>query len=87
MKRPVYIERNCLKTITNNLKVAQYQLKKVKQNAATHRKDHLRQHAEEYELLGNITLARNLRNLITIEQQKEVHQHIGKFTKKRSPAT
>ena len=60
MKRPVNIERNCLKTITNNLKVAQNQLKKVKQNAATHREDHLRQQAEEYELLGNITLARHL---------------------------
>ena len=26
-------------------------------------------------------MARHLRNLITIEQQKEVHQHISKFTK------
>ena len=83
MKRPVNIERNCLKIITNNLKVAQNQFKKVKQNAATHREDHLRQQAEEYEVLGNITLARHLQNLITIEQQKEVHQHIGKFTKKQ----
>ena len=83
MKRPVNIERNCLKTITNNIKVAQNQLKKLKQNAATHREDHLSQQAEEYELLGNITLAMHLRNLIAIEQQKEVHKHIGKFTKKK----
>ena len=32
MKRPVNIERNCLKTICKNLQVAQTQLKKVKQN-------------------------------------------------------
>ena len=82
MKRPVNIERDCIKTICKNLQVAQTQLKKVKQNAATHREDHLRQQIEEYELLGNMKMARHLRNLITIEQQKEVHQHISKFTKK-----
>ena len=83
MKRPVNIERDCIKTIIRNLKATQTQLENVKQIAATHREDHLRQQAEEYELLGNITLARHLRNLITIEQQKEVHQHIGRFTKKK----
>ena len=83
MKRPVNIERDCIKTICKNLQVAFTQLKKVKQDAAKYREDHLRQQVEEYELLGNMKLARHLRNLITIEQQKEVHQHISKFTKKK----
>ena len=33
MKRPVNIERDCIKTICKNLQVAQTKLKKVKQNA------------------------------------------------------
>ena len=73
MKRPVTIERNCLKTICKNLKTSLTQLKKVTQTTTTHREDHLCQQAEEYKLLGNIALARHLRNLITIEQQKEAH--------------
>ena len=60
-----------------------FSIKKVKQDAAKYREDHLRQQIEEYELLGNMKMARHLRNLITIEQQKEVHQHISKFTKKK----
>ena len=83
MKHPVNIERDCIKTIIKNLKASQTQLKNVNKIAATHREDHLCQQAEEYELLGNVTLARHLRNLITIEQQKEVHQHIGRLTKKK----
>ena len=67
----------------SNLKVAQNQLKEVKRNSANHREDHLRQQAEEYELLVNMKLARQLRNLITIEQQNEVRQHISRFTQKR----
>ena len=83
MKHPVTIEINCLKKICKKLKTALTQLKKVTQNGATHREDHLRQQVEEYGRLENITLARHLRNLITIEQQEEVHQHIGRFTKKK----
>ena len=48
MKRPVTIKRNYLKIICKNLKTALTQLKKVKQNATTHREYHLRQQAEEY---------------------------------------
>ena len=58
-------------------------IKKGKRNSENHREDHLRQQAGEYELLENIILARHLRNIITIEQQEEVHQHISRFTKKR----
>ena len=84
MKRPVKIERDCIKTIISNLKVAQNQLKQVKQNSANYREDHLLHHTEEYERLGNKKLLRHLRNLITIEQPKEVHQHIIRFIKKTS---
>ena len=42
MKRPVNIERDCIKTIIRNLKATQTQLENVKQIAATHREDHLR---------------------------------------------
>ena len=73
MKHHMIIERNCLKKICKNLKTSLTQLKKVKQNTTAHREDHIRQQAEECKLLENIALARHLRNLITIEQQKEVH--------------
>lgn len=46
-------------------------IKKVKRNSTNHREDNIHQQAEEYELLGNITLSRYLRNLITIKQQKK----------------
>ena len=59
------------------------EIEKVKLNSANRREEHLRQQAEEYELLGNIPLASHLRNSITIEQQKEVHQYIGRFTNKK----
>ena len=55
----------------------------MKLNSANHREEHLLQQAEEYKFLDNILLARYLRNLITIELQKEVNHHIGKFTKKK----
>ena len=59
------------------------EIEKVKLNSANRRGKHLRQQAEEYELLGNTPSARHLRNLITIEQQKEVHHHIDRFIKKK----
>lgn len=40
------IERDCIKTIINNLQAAQKQLKTVKRNFTNHREDYLRQHAE-----------------------------------------
>ena len=83
MKRLVNIERERIKTINRNLNAALKKLKKVKLNSANHREEHLRQQAEEYELLDNLLLVRYLRNLITIEQQKEVHHHIGRFTKNK----
>ena len=58
-------------------------IEKVKLNSANRQEEHLRQQAEEYELLRNTPMARHLRNLITTEQQKEVHQHIGRFTNKK----
>ena len=42
----------------------------MKLNSANHQEEHLHQQVEKYELLGNIPLARHVRNLITIEQQK-----------------
>lgn len=80
MKRHVYIEKDCIQTVTSNLKVAQNQLKQVKRNFVNHREDYLRQQDEGYELLGNIKLSRHLRNLITIEQKKGTltHQQIHK---------
>ena len=43
MKRHVNIETDCIKTIISNLKTTQTQLENVKQIAATHREDYLRQ--------------------------------------------
>ena len=71
------IKKHCIKTINKSLQAAKQQFNKAKLNSINHREDHLRQQAEEYKLIGNKQLARYLRNLITIEQQKEVHQNIS----------
>ena len=57
------------------------QLRKIQKNATEFRVDHLRKLAEEMEEEENYTHARCLRNLISIENQQQMHTVIRSYTK------